>query len=285
MAARSIWSGTIGFGMMVIPVKLLPATSGGDSELHRYRRSDASRIRMRRVAEADGDEGREVPWDDTVAGYETGAGTVVLLEDDELDEAYGVTPGEPDRAARITAFTPLGSLPRMAAESSYYVQPGKGGEHAYELLAAALNRAGKAAVVSLALRKRKANALLYATGDGYLVMERLQWASSVQAPSFEAPRAGVTEAEVSQALALMEVTGGEFDWDTAADASAQRLSEYIRARVEAGQVSGTPAVPGAVAAPANLEELLRASVEAARAAQAPAPRKRAPRKPKAVSAA
>lgn len=281
---RSIWSGTIGFGPVVIPVKLLPAVSGGESELHRYRRRDASRIRMRRVAEADGEGGREVPWDETVSGYETGAGTVVLLEDDELDAAYGVA-GEPDRAARITAFVPLGTLPRLAAESSYYVQPGKGAEHAYELLATALLRSGRAAVVSLALRKRKANAMLYPTGDGYLILERLQWASAVQAPPFAAPKTGVTESEVEQAQNLIGLTKSAFDWDAEQDASAQRLSEYVQARIEAGQVSGTPSVPGSVAAPANLEDLLRASVEAAKAEQDPAPRKRAPRKPRAVSAA
>ena len=267
---RSIWSGTVSFGMVTIPVKLLPAVSGDETTLHRVRRSDGSRIRMRRVAEADGEDAREVPWDDTVMGYETGSGTTVLVEDADFALAYGE--GK-DRAAQITAFVPLGSLPRMAAEASYWVQPDKGGDKAYELLATALLRSGKAAVVSIAVRQRKANAMLYATDDGYLVLERLQWAAAVNAPGFAAPKTGVTEEQVEQAQNLIGLTTAAFSWDAAQDSSGQRLAEVIQAKIEAGDVTGTPSAPG-TGAPANLEDVLRASVEAARAAQAPAPRTR-----------
>lgn len=277
---RSIWSGTVGFGMIVIPVKLGTVVSREDLPLHRVRRADGSRIRQQNIAEADG---QPVEWRDIAMGWDTGNGQVVLVEDADLEKAYGPK----NREAKILAFVPAAELPRAAHETSYYVEPAKGGEKAYELLATALARTGKAAVVSVAIRQRAALGLLYAD-DGYLVLERLQWASAVKKPDFGAPRTGVTDAEVSMAENLVTAMSGEFDWRAQADTSAQALEEVIRAKTETGQLVGSPTAPrpGAATAPADLAEVLRASVAAAKAAREPKPipRKRAPRRTKEVAA-
>jgi DNA end-binding protein Ku len=271
MTVKSIWSGTISFGMVVIPVRLGPAVSAeNDFPLHQVRRSDGSRIRMRRYAEADGPDGPEIAFADTVPGFSTGNGTVVLVEDSDYDLAFG----EKNRAAKIITFIPAGSVPRVAHEATYLVEPGKGGEKAYELLATALARTGKAAVISIAVRKREALALLSPTGDGYLTLERLQWGASIRQPDFEAPRTGVTEAEIDLAENLVTQLAKPFDWAAQEDGSAKALADVIQAKAEAGQVTGTAQAPG-TAAPAGLAELLRASVEAAK--PKPAVRKRAPR--------
>ncbi len=272
---KSVWTGTLGFGMVVIPVKLGTAASDNRLPLHEVRRSDGSRINYRRFAAADGEE---VPYSEIRKGYEAGDGTVVLLEDADFELAYG----QKNRAAKITGFIPAGTLPRLAHDQSYYVQPEPNGEQAYELLAAALRRSGKAAVVSFAMRQREANAMLYATDDGYLVLERLRWAADVKRPDFAAPSGKVTEEQVEQAQNLIGLSTGEFSWDAAADESAQRLAEVVQAKISTGQAVGTPAAPG-TGAPANLEDMLRASVEAARAAQAPVRKTRA-RRPKAEAA-
>jgi len=271
---RSVWDGAISFGMVVIPVKLLPATSdSGGLELHRVRRSDGSRVKMRRYAEADGPDGPEVPWEDTVMGYETGNGTTVLVEESDFTLAYG----EKNRAARVITFIPAGSLPRVAHESTYYVQPGKGGDGAYALLAEALKRTGKVAVVSVAVRARQALALLYPDERGYLLLERLQWAADVGTPPFEAP-SGVSEDQVEAAENLIALSSAPFDWAAQEDASASALADVIARKAETGQVVGTPTAPGTGAAPADLMAALAASVEAAK----PKPPARKPRAGKAV---
>lgn len=258
---KSIWSGTISFGMVVIPVRLGPAASDeSEFPLHRVRRADGSRIRMKRYAEADGPEGPEVAFEDTVPGFETGSGTVVLVEDSD----YALAFGEKDRAAKILTFVPGGSIPRAAHEATYLVEPGnKGAEHAYELLAAALRRTGREALVSIAVRKRQALALLSATKDGYLTLERLLWASALRQPDFAPPKTGITEAEVDLAENLITQMARPFDWPSAADTSAQALADVIQRKAETGQVVGIAGAPG-TGAPADLAELLRASVEAAK---------------------
>lgn len=277
---RSVWTGTLGFGMLVMPVKLGTVVSKEENLLHRVRRCDGSRIRQPYVAEADG---KPVEFSDTVMGYETGDGRVVLVEESDFDLAYG----EKNRNAKILAFTPAGALPRTAHETSYYVQPGAGGERAYELLAAAMRRSGKAGVVSVAIRQREAMALLYATDDGYLVLERLQWAANVKKPDFAAPATGITENDIELAENLVGLMSGTFNWPALADTSAQALADVIQAKAETGQVVGTPAAKpaGSVTAPADLEDTLRASVAAAKAALAPVPAARRPRTRKTASAA
>jgi DNA end-binding protein Ku len=264
--------------MAVIPVSLGTVVSKDELPLHRVRRSDGSRVRQPYTAEADG---QPVAFADTVMGYDAGNGTVVLVEDSDFDLAYG----EKNRNARIVAFVPAGSLPRTAHEASYYVEPGKGGEQAYQLLATALRRSGKAAVVSVAVRKREALALLYPTGDGYLVLERLQWASAVKKPDFAAPSGLVAENGVELAENYISLMTEPFDWTAQADTSAQALADVIRAKAETGQVIGAPAapLPGTPTDPADLMAALTASVEQAKAAKAPVRKPRA-RKPRARKA-
>jgi DNA end-binding protein Ku len=277
MTVRSIWTGTLAMGPLVLPVKLGTVAGEDKLPLHQVRKSDGSRIEMKRFAVADG---REVPYSDVVRGYETVSGQVVLVTDADFELAYGAK----NREARITGFTPRDSVPRTAADTSYYVEPGKGGEKAYRLLATALERQGKAAVVSVAIRQREAQALLYPV-NGYLVLERLQWAENLRLPDFAAPSEKVTEAEIELAENYISLLSGEWNWTAQKDTSAQALADVIQAKAETGQVVGTPAErkPGSTTAPADLEAVLRASVEAAKAAKAPAP---APvRKPRTKKAA
>lgn len=248
---------------MSIPVKLGTAVSEDKLPLHQVRRKDASRIKLKRVAEADG---QEVEWADLTMGYETGSGQTVLVEDADFEAAYG----EKSRDAKILMFVDLGGVvPRRAHDTSYVVQPGPGGERAYELLAEAMTRAGKVAVVSIAVRQREALAMLYAA-DGYLILERLQWAANVKQPDFAAPHTEIGEAEISLAQNLVTSMSGTFDWQARTDTSMEKLSAVIQGKVENGQLTGTPKAPGSNPAPLNLAEALKASVAAAKATQKPA---------------
>jgi DNA end-binding protein Ku len=275
---RHMWTGTLGWNMVVIPVSLGTAVSEEKLPLHRVRRTDGSRIRQQNVAEADG---QPVAWEDITTGYDTGSGQVVVLEKEDFDLAYG----EKNRAAKILAFIPSGSAPRTAHETSYYVEPGKSGEKAYALLAEAMTRTGREAVVSIAVRQREALGLLYPQ-DGYLVLERLQWAADVKKPDFTVT-AEVAEKEVDLAENLVtQMSEPSFNWAAHTDTSMEKLSAVIQGKLETGQVLGTPSAPapGTVTPPQDIMAALAASVEQARAERAPARKPRAPRTRKAAAA-
>lgn len=275
---RHMWKGTLSFGMSVIPVALGTAVSSDDLELHQVRRSDGSLIGYNRYAKADG---ADVEYKDTAKGYETPDGKMVVLEDADFTLAYG---GK-DREAKIISFTSASALPRTAHRQSYYVEPGKGGEGAYALLAAALYRQNKAGVVQVALGTRQSLALLYATEAGYLILERLQWASDVKTPDFRvAPGSSVNAQQLELAENLISLQTKEFDWAALTDPSMEALSAVIQSKLAAGEGKPVAAAPAAAGAgPAtNADDMmttLMASIEAEKAKQEPVkvPRSRKPR--------
>lgn len=276
---RSVFTGVLSVATLVLPVKLGTVVSDDSLELHRYRKSDASRIRMKRVAEADGEA---VEWDDTQPGYELGDRTVVLLDDDDLARAFG----EKSKNVTVVTFLDAGRLPRTASSASYYVQPVKGSEKGYALLAETMKRTGKSAAVTVKLRDRDSYALLYTDGHGYLILERLHWASEVKRPDFDAPSADLTATDLDLAENLVTQMSGPFAWETLKDESAARLDAVIQAKAETGQAVGTPAPKAAAGAPtADLTAALLASVEQAKADSTPKTpvRTRAPRAKKAAA--
>lgn len=282
---RSIWSGTLGVSVIALPVTLGSAVSEAKSRVHKVRRSDGSRIKYRGFAEADG---QEVPYGETVRGYELDDGRMVILADADFERAFGPK----SRDAKILFFTDPAQVPRTAHDASYYVQPGKGGEKAYALLAEAMSRTGRVAVVSFALRDREALGILYPTANGeYLVLERIQWHADVRQPDFAPPMhaAYPSEAEISQAESLVKALTEEFDWPAYTDQATVKLAEVAAEKAAAGQGVSEPARPAAAPATVDLATALReslAAVKAAKAAKAPVPvaRTRAPRTRKAPAA-
>lgn len=262
---RHIWTGTLTVAALTFPVSLGNAVSREDDfDLHQVRRSDGSRIRMKRYAEADGPDGPEIDFSDTARGYDTGTGQTVILEKEDFARAYG----EKDKQVKVEMFTDASGLPRTAHETSYYVEPGEGGKRAYAMLAQAMLRAGKAAVVSFAVRQREATGLLYATDEGYLVLERLQWAADVKRPDFTLAVPEFTDAENAMTDTFVKTFSGTLDWTAYTDKSRENLAAVIQGKLETGQALGTPAVPSAVTPPQDIMAVLTASVEQAQQARA-----------------
>jgi DNA end-binding protein Ku len=265
MTVKSIWTGTLSAGMLVVPVKLGTAVSEDRLPLHQVRRADGSRIEMRRFAKADG---REVPYSDLVKGYELPDGRTVTLDKADFEQVYG----DRNRDAKILSFVPVTSLAWTALGTPYYMEPASpAAEKAYALLAEAMRRTGRAALVSFALRDRDSLALLYPDSDGYLVLERLNWASDVKKPDFTVT-AQVTGAEVEQAQNLVDAMSAEFDWASYTDTSAEKLAALVQAKAETGQVSGLPVTTDSTATvAADLMSALAVSIAQAKAERAPKP--------------
>jgi DNA end-binding protein Ku len=262
---RSIWAGTISFGLVVIPVKLYAATEQRDVAFRQVHREDGGRIQYKRFCTIDGEE---VPYADIAKGYELATGDVVVLTDDDLKDLPLATTHQID----VQHFAPAGQLDPMLANKAYYLEPEPAGVRAYVLFRDALERSGRVAVAKVAIRQREALAALRIR-DGVLVLETLLWPDEVRTPDFAflEEDVDVRSQELKMAASLIDTMTEDFDPSAYRDAYREALEALVQAKIEGNEVV-RPAGAGISAdqqsGAADLAETLRASVEAAKANRA-----------------
>lgn len=169
---RAIWSGTIGFGLVNVPVQLFGATEDKTVHFHELEAKSGQRIHHRRVA---GDSNREVSLDDIVKGYEVDKGQYVRVEPDELES---VQPRK-TRTIEVDDFVRLDEIDPLYFRRSYYLVPTKDGERAYRLLRAAMEDAGLVAVARFVMRSKEYLAAIRPADRG-LVLETMYFADEVR---------------------------------------------------------------------------------------------------------
>src|SRR3954447_24830190 len=172
---RAIWSGSISFGLLNVPVKLYSAVSRKNIRFRELREKDGSRVRHKRVAEADG---KEVAYDDIVKGYEFAPDQYVTLSRDELTE---LDPKK-TRAIEIQDFVDIEDIDPIYFEQPYYLGPDKGAERAYALLVQAMKDARKVAVARFVLRNKEHLAAIRPMGD-VLTLTTMRFHDEVTSPS------------------------------------------------------------------------------------------------------
>ena len=145
---RALWRGAISFGLVTIPVSLYPATKREELQFRLLRKSDQSPVNYKRVAEADG---KEVPWDQIVKGYEYDKGKFVVLK----DEDFARVDVEATKTVEIINFVALDEVDPLLFYKPYYLEAGKGGDKAYVLLRDALIESGKIAIARVVIRTRQ----------------------------------------------------------------------------------------------------------------------------------
>jgi DNA end-binding protein Ku len=284
---RSIWSGAISFGMVVIPVKLYAATEQRDVAFRQVHREDGGRIQYRRVCSLDGEE---VPYSDVAKGYELPTGDVVVLTDEDLTDLPLATAHRID----VLHFAPAGQLDPILANKAYYLEPEPAGVRAYVLFRDALERSGRVAVTKVAIRQREALAALRVRDD-VLVLETLLWPDEVRTADFKFLEeiVDIRAQELRMAASLIDTMTEDFDPLAYKDAYREALEALVQAKIEGNDVVRPPG-PGISgerpSGPADLTEILRASVEAAKAGQGkddksekPAPAKRSSTRRKATA--
>ena len=173
---RSIWKGSISFGLVSIGVKLYTATEERDVSFHQVRRTDGSRIRYKRVAEADGEE---VAYADIAKGYQLPSGETVVL----TDEDFADLPLPSARVVDVLQFVPPEQIDPIYFAKSYYLEPEKNAVKPYVLLRDALDASGQVGLVKVAIRSREQLATLRVR-DGVIVMETMIWPDEVREPAF-----------------------------------------------------------------------------------------------------
>ena len=185
--ARAIWSGSISFGLLNVPVRLYSAVARRNIALREIRESDSSRIKHRRVAEGTDEE---VPYDEIVKAYEITPGRYVPLSKDEMS---ALAP-EKTRAIDVQDFVDIEEIDPMYFDSPYYLGPADGAEKAYSLLAAAMEASGKAAIARFVFRNKEHLAAIRAT-KGALTLTTMRFADEVVPASELDDVAAAEEAE------------------------------------------------------------------------------------------
>ncbi|MEU6652501.1 Ku protein [Streptomyces sp. NPDC046900] len=253
---RSIWNGTISFGLVSIPVKLMNATENRSISFRQIHLADDGRIRYRKFCEL---EDREVPSSEIAKGYEDADGTVIPITDEDLAKLPLLTA----RTIEIMAFVPEDRIDPLQLGTAYYLSAnGAPATKPYALLREALRRSGKVAVAKYALRGRERLGMVRAVDD-VLGMHGLLWPDEIRAPEEVAPDSGVTVrgTELDLADALMD-TLGEVDVDELHDQYRAALEELITAKAEGKELPSAPEPEGGKVL--DLMAALEKSVHAAR---------------------
>jgi DNA end-binding protein Ku len=293
---RPIWSGSISFGLVNVPVKLFTAVSRKTVSFNQIDSRSGSRIRYKKVSAADE---AEVPAEAIVKGYELPSGQYVLIDDGELS----TLDPEATRTIDIEEFVDLAEIDPIFYDAAYYVAPDKATTKPYALLARAMEETGKVGVARFVMRSKQYLCAIRPK-DGKLLLSTMVYADEVNAAEeikeFEAVESiDLSDRELTMAKQLVESLAADFDPAQFHDTYREKVLELIE-RKASGE-TGLVEVPEPEAAPrvVDLMAALEASVAAAKdarkrhpaavagsgeeqeAASRPAPAKRAAKKRKA----
>ncbi len=291
--ARAIWSGSISFGLLNVPVKLYSAVARRNIALREIRGSDSARIKHRRVAEGTDEE---VPYEEIVKAFEVTPGQYVPISKDEMS---ALAP-EKTRAIEVQDFVALDEIDPIYFDSPYYLGPAAGAEKAYSLLAKAMAASGKVAIARFVFRNKEHLAAIRTSG-GVLTLTTMRFADEV-VPASEleevlpdkAPKVAKKEQEMAEQL--IESLSTDFDPSGYRDEYREQLLGLIERKAEGKEIVAPEGeAPKATKAPdlmAALEESIAAvkgkkdakPKAAAKKRKAPAKKAKAAAKPKKSSA-
>lgn len=258
---RSIWKGTISFGMVALPVRLYLATeSSSKVSFNLLCPEHKARIKNKRWC-PEGDH--EVAWSDAVRGFEYEKGSYVVLEDDELDGL----PLASSRSIDIAGFIKDEELPGpLYYQSAYYLEPEKAAQKPYALLKRTLEKTGRVAIAKFALRDRERLVSVRAL-DGALVLNTLHWPDEIRdTQDLELPEdVKVSAAELKMAENLVGMMAMDFEPEEFKDEYKEAVMKVVRAKVEGREDLVEAPEAEAETTVVDLMAALKASVERAKA--------------------
>ncbi|QPP07340.1 Ku protein [Streptomyces bathyalis] len=257
--ARAVWSGSLTFGLVTLPVQLATATESHTVRFHQLERGTSDRVRNKRVNER---TGKEVPYDKIVKGYDTGDGEYVVIEPAELDE---ITPGR-SQAIEISGFVELEAIEPAYFDSTYFLQPRKEHANVYGLLRDALAETGRAGIAVMSMRQKDYLVAVHEQG-GVLVMHTLHWADEVRDPHETLDnlpsRSKASAKERKMAAQLIEAMAMEWDPHDFRDRTQERVRELVEAK-RTGETVERAEKPPESTNVVDLMSMLEASVDQAR---------------------
>jgi DNA end-binding protein Ku len=229
---RAIWTGSLGFGLVNIPIKMFSAVQDSTLDLDMLDSKDHSNIKFKRVNEK---TGKEVPWENIVRGYYLNDRYVVL----DKSDFEKVSP-EKTKHIEIKHFVDETEVDSMYFEQPYYLQPEKTGVRAYNLLRDAFKKTGKAGVALFVMRDREHLCIIKAKDD-VIVLNRIRFAEEIRSTDdLDLPSAKSKPDELKMAVNLINQLSGPFDIKKYRDDYSERLLKIIKAKSKGKAVPFTP---------------------------------------------
>jgi DNA end-binding protein Ku len=258
---RAIWKGSISFGLVNIPVGLYSAESRDEVHFNLLDRRDMSPIHYQRI---NAETGKEVPWEETVRGYQFEKGRYVVLSDADL---AGVNP-EASQTIDITDFVDLSEITPVYFERPYYLAPDKKGAKSYALLRETLRRTGKAGIAKVVIHTRQYLSAVFATGDA-IALNLMRFADELRDAAdlgLPAGKQGLSEKELQMAKRLVEEMVDDWKPERYRDDYQTDVMKLIDERVASGHLEApaekaTPRRPQRGGKVLDLMALLKRSVE------------------------
>jgi DNA end-binding protein Ku len=275
---RPIWSGSISFGLVNVPVNAFSAVRDHTVHIHQLEKGTGSRIKYAKVS---GKTGKRVANDDIEKGYEISKGHYVVVDPDELDELRPRS----TRAIDVTDFVELSEVDPIYYENTYWLAPdGESADRAYRLLYAAMEDAERVAIGSVVMRNKQYLAAIRPL-DGALAMSTMRFADEVldrrEIEGIPTSRVKPSEKELRLAEQIVDSLSSEWDPSRYHDTYTEQLRELIDAKAEGKEITAEEPAEAEGGKVIDLMAALEASVEqhkARRAAKKAPARRSAPKR-------
>jgi DNA end-binding protein Ku len=244
---RSIWKGSVAFGLVNVPVKVYSATEDHDIKFHQVHAKDNGRIRYKRVCEVCGEV---VEYRDIAKAYDSDDGQTVIITDEDIASL----PEERSREIEVIEFVPADQLDPMMYDKSYFLEPDSKSSKSYVLLAKTLAETDRVAIVHFALRSKTRLAALRVKDFSkreVMVIQTLLWPDEIRDPDFPVldKEVDIKPAELKMAGQVVESMTDDFHPDQFRDDYQEHLHELVQAKLEGGEAFSTEE-----SEPENLDE-------------------------------
>jgi DNA end-binding protein Ku len=254
--ARPIWSGSISFGLVNIPVKLYGATESHRVAFHEFEEGTGQRIHHKRVSER---SGREVPWDKIRKGFEVSKGRFVVLTDEELQAAEP----EKTRTIDIEQFVRLDEIDPASWDQTYYVGPDGAAAHkAYALLRLAMQKKGRVAIGRFVMRTKEYVTCIRPL-ENALALQTMFFPDEVRSPKIvgDLPsKAAIKERELHMAEQLIDSLSGKWDPSRYEDTHTKKVMALVRKKDQGKEIVVPEAEEGHGGEVVDLMEALKATL-------------------------
>jgi DNA end-binding protein Ku len=256
--ARPIWSGTISFGLVSVPVRMYAATETKELKFHFLTKDDLTPVGYDKVRK---DTGEHVDPEDIVRGFELEKGRFVELSDEDLDRLDI----ELTHSIDICDFVEIEEIDPIYFRKAYYLLPDSGAEKPYRLLQHALEESGKVGIAKVVIRKKQHLAALRPWQE-VILLETMYFADEIRQPESVDGGGKLRAAELEMARSLVDNLSDSFDPRKYDDTYRKELLELLRQKAETGEISA-PSKGGEEGEVVDLMAALRESVERTRRQQ------------------
>ncbi len=227
---KPLWTGTIGFGLVNIPVKLFSATQASELDLDMLDKKDLAHIRFMRVNEK---TGKEIKWENIVKGYLLN-NKYVVLSDKDFETAAAVK----TKVIEISDFVLQEEIDSIYYETPYYLVPEKSGVRAYALLREALHKTGKAGIATFVMRNKEALAILRVS-DNVIILNKIRFKEEIRnTKELSLPaKAAIKPGELKMAVSLINQLSGKFNISKYKDNYSSQLLKLIKAKSKGAKIN------------------------------------------------